>query len=121
MRPISPTPVLSKLAEEFVVSKYIGLVVLELIDPNQFGAIPKSSTLHALISMVHTCAQATDGTGSAVRVVLLGITGKLLTLWITIFWQPEILGLRIPSGVARWVCDFLIDRRQRVKLSSDCF
>ena len=72
IRPISLTPALSKLAEEFVVSKYIGLAVLELIDPNQFGAIPKSSTLHVLIAMVHTCAQASDGTDSAVRVVLLG-------------------------------------------------
>ena len=33
----------------------------------------------------------------------------------------KILGLRIPRGIARWVCDFLMDRRQRVKLSSDCF
>ena len=33
----------------------------------------------------------------------------------------KILALRIPRGVARWVCDFLFDRRQRVKLSSDCF
>ena len=44
---------------------------MELINLNQFGAIPKSSTLHALISMVPAWAQATDGTGSAVRVVLL--------------------------------------------------
>ena len=33
----------------------------------------------------------------------------------------KIMGLRIPRGVARWVCDFLMDRRQRVKLSSDWF
>ena len=33
----------------------------------------------------------------------------------------KILGLRVPRGIARWVCDFLMDRRQRVKLSSDCF
>ena len=38
-------------------------------------------------------------------------------------WYPscQILGLRIPRGIARWVCDFLMDRRQRVKLSSNCF
>ena len=33
----------------------------------------------------------------------------------------KILGLRIQSRVTRWVCDFLMDRWQRVKLSSDCF
>ena len=56
IRPISLTPALSKLAEDFVVSKYIGPAVLETIDSNQFGAIPNSSTLHALISMMHTWA-----------------------------------------------------------------
>ena len=71
IRPISLTPALSKLAEDFVVSKYIGSAVLETINSNQFGAIPNSSTLHALISMMHTWAQATDGTSSAVRLVCL--------------------------------------------------
>ena len=36
IRPISLTPALSKLAEDFVVSKYIGSAVLETIDSNQF-------------------------------------------------------------------------------------
>ena len=54
IRPMSLTPALSKLAVKFVVSKYIGPAVLELIDPNKLCAIPKSSTLHALISMVHS-------------------------------------------------------------------
>ena len=71
IRPISLTPALSKLAEDFVVSKYIGSAVLETINSNQFGAIPNSSTLHALIAMMHTWAQATDGTSSAVRLVCL--------------------------------------------------
>ena len=70
LRPISLTPTVSKVAEEFVVSKYIVPAVLEIIDPNQYEAIPKSSTIHAYISMIHQWAQATDGTGSAVRVIL---------------------------------------------------
>ena len=56
IRPISPTLALSKLAEDFVVSKYIGPAVLETIDSNQFGAVPNSSTLHALISMMYMWA-----------------------------------------------------------------
>ena len=35
LRPISLTPTVSKVAEEFVVSKYIAPAVLEIIDPNQ--------------------------------------------------------------------------------------
>ena len=111
---------MSKLAEDFVVSKHVGPAVLELIDSNQFGAIPNSSTLHALISMMHTWAQAIDGTGSAVRVVCLDYR-KAFDLVDHGTLAAKILGLRIPRGNARWVFDFLMDRRQRVKLSSDCF
>ena len=66
LRPISLTPALSKVAEEFVVSKYIGPAMLCQIDPNQFGVIPKSSTSMAAISMIHNWSQSTDGSGAAV-------------------------------------------------------
>ena len=33
----------------------------------------------------------------------------------------KISSLQIPLGVARWVCDFLMDCKQRVKLANDCF
>ena len=113
VRPISLTPTLSKLAEDFVVRYYVGPAVLKVIDRNQFGAIPKSSTTHALISMVHKWASATDGTGAAVRIVLLDYR-KAFDLIDHCILVDKILSLRIPPGVARWVCDFLINRFQRV-------
>ena len=45
---------------------HIGPAVVKDTDPDQFGGIP----MQALISMVHQWAQATDGSGAAVRVVL---------------------------------------------------
>ena len=93
---------------------------MKIIDPDQFGALPKSSTALALTSMLHHWTRATDGTGSAVRVVLFDyrkafdyIDHQLLT--------HKIYSLDIPRGVARWVVDFLVHRYQRVKLSADCF
>ncbi len=53
LRPISLTPNISKVAEHFVVKDYVKPAVLKKIDPNQYGAIPKSSTIFALLSMVH--------------------------------------------------------------------
>ena len=44
-------------------------VILGKIDPNQFGAIPKSPILQAFISTVHNLAEATDGRVSVIRVV----------------------------------------------------
>ena len=54
LRPISLTPIISKLAEEIVVNNYVRPAVMEKIDDKQFGTIPNSSTTHALISMHHT-------------------------------------------------------------------
>ena len=70
LHPISLTPASSKLAEDFVVSTHVGLAVLKIIDHNQYGGIPKSSTLFVLISMFHHWLQSTDGTGAATRIVL---------------------------------------------------
>ena len=120
IRPISLTPSLSKLAEDFIVRYYIGPAVLEIIDPNQYGAIPKSSTTHALISMIHTWASATDGTGAAVRMVLLDYR-KAFDFIDHRILVKKILSLNVPRSVVRWVCDFLSNRLQRVKLSNDCF
>ena len=70
LRPISLTPALSKVAQDFIVVTY-SPAILSIIDPDQFGAVPGSSTTHTLISMIHKWAEATDATGVAVRIMLL--------------------------------------------------
>ncbi|CAB4012357.1 Hypothetical predicted protein, partial [Paramuricea clavata] len=70
LRPISLTPILSKLAEDFVVNRYLKPAVMERIDKRQFGTVPKSCTTHALISMLHTWTKNTDGNGSTTCVML---------------------------------------------------
>ena len=65
-------------------------------------------------------AQATDGTGAAVRIVQLDYK-KAFDLIDHRTLANKVLSLHIPRGVARWVIDFLMDRSQRVKLSHDCF
>ena len=64
-------------------------------------------------TMVHTWAQATDGTGTAVRVVLLD-NRKVFNLPDHSCLAAKILGLGIPCGIACWVCNFLMDRWQKV-------
>ena len=117
---VTLTPALSKIAEEFIVAMFIAPAILSIIDPDQFGAIPKSSTTHALISMVHKWSEATDATGAAVRIVLLDYRKAFDLIDHRILVQ-KISSLQIPLGVTRWVCDFLMDRKQRVKLANDCF
>ena len=109
-----------KLAEDFIVKNNVGRAVLEIIDPNEFGAIPKSSTTQALISMIHAWKSDTDGTGAAVRNILLDYE-KAFDLIDHRILVDKVPFLRMPCGVARWVCDFLSNRFQRVKLSNDFF
>ena len=119
LRPISLTPVLSKLAEEFVVEKYIAPAVLSSIDPFQFGGIPRSSATKALIYMVHAWTEATDGTGNAVRVVLFDYK-KAFDLIDHKILATKIIQLPMPTFIKRWVIDFLMNRQQREKLARDC-
>ena len=67
LRPISLTPVLSKVAEDYVVEDFVKPAVLEKVDRRQFGTIPGTCTTHALVSMVHSWLCATDGNGATVR------------------------------------------------------
>ena len=120
LRPISLSSVISKLAQDFVVALHFGPAVLEVIDPNQYGCIPVSSTLHAVTYMLHTWLQATDGSGAAVRVVPFDYR-KAFDLSDHTLLVRKVFGLFFSLAVALWVADFLTHRQQRIKLSRDCF
>ena len=70
LRPISLTPVMSKIGESFIY-KWLLEAIEDRIDPNQFGAIKNSCTTDASMFMIHKWFQALDVTGSLVRVCLL--------------------------------------------------
>ena len=120
LRPISLTPCLSKMAEELIVNDYIKPAVLKIIDPRQFGTVPGSSTVMALISMFHKWLGDTDGTGSTIRVLLCDYS-KAFDLIDHRLLVNKIKQLDIPNSVIIWVISFLTCRLQRVKLGYDCF
>ena len=53
LRPRSLAPCVSKQAEVLVVDGFVIPTVMSVLDKNQYGAIPNSSTTMALISMLH--------------------------------------------------------------------
>ena len=79
LRPISVTPILSKIAEDYVVNLFVKPAVLKKIDPNQYGTVPRSSTTQALISMLHFLNTSTDGNGATTRVLFYSTTKRHLT------------------------------------------
>ena len=108
------------MAEDYVVEEYIKPAVLVKVDWNQFGTVPNSSTAHALISMMHTWYQKTDGNGSTVRVVLFDFTKAFDMIGHRILLE-KLKNFDMPEWVRLWIEGFLTDRHQRVKLSQDYF
>lgn len=119
LRPISLTPVLSKIAEEYVVD-HIKPAILAKVDEHRYGTVPGSNTTIALISMIHAWLSATDGNGATVRVVLFDFRKAFELIDHTILMQ-KLSTFGLPSGIVTWIKDFLTDRRQRVKLAQDCY
>ena len=60
LRPISLTPILSKVADDFVVEGFVKPALLKKVDSHRFGAISGSNTWN----------KATDGSGATIRAVL---------------------------------------------------
>ena len=83
LRPISLTSSLWKIAEDFVVNDCIKPAWEDVVDPNRFGNTSGSSTVLALIGMVHKWLEATDGNSATVRVFFL-TTAKLLIFVVQI-------------------------------------
>ena len=106
LRPISLTSVLSKISEEFVVREHLKPAVLEILDPNQFGVIPGSSTSQALVKMIHKWTKATDRNGASVRVILFDYQKAFDYVDHTILLSKLRL-LRIPISTFNWIADFL--------------
>ena len=110
LRLISLPCFLSKVAEEFGVVDYIKPALIEAINHNQFGTVSGSSTIMALISMIHTWLCATDGTGSTVRVLLFDYRKAFDLIDHSI----------LVNSFINWVISFPLGRTQIVKLGEDC-
>ena len=120
LRPISLTSVLSKVAEEFVIEHHIKPVVMETIDPQQFGIIPFSSTTEALISMIPSWNGVTDDNGATARVILVDFK-KTFDFVDHHILVRELRCYSFHGQTVRWIVDFLTDRMQRVKIRQDFY
>ena len=120
LRPISLTPIVSKVAEDFVAEFFIKPAVLKKVDPNQYGTIPNSSTVHALVSMIHSWSKSTDGNGGSTRVMPFDLR-KAFDLVDHYLLFQKLKTYDLPQWTIDWIKDFLTCRKQRVKLNQDCY
>ena len=118
LRPISLTPTLSKIAEDYVVQEHVKPAVLKHVRSDQYGCVPLSSTIHALIYLMHHWLEATDVMSSEVRVILMDYK-KAFDLIDHNLLMSKLKSYEINPYILNWIHDFLGDRKQRVKLEND--
>ena len=82
LRPISLTPVLSKLAEKHARG-WLMEHMEDMLDPHQFGSLSGCSTVHAMIELYHNWLQALEKPNTIIRILYFLISGRLLTGLIT--------------------------------------
>ena len=100
LKPISLTLCISKVAEEFLVNKYVKPAVLNVIDPNQYGVMQKSSTTMALISLLHHWFHKTDGNGEVIRAIIFDYRKAFDLIDHSILFE-KLPQLDIPRSVAK--------------------
>ena len=106
------------MAEGFIIDKELKPVLLKSSDPQQYGFIPKLCITFALISMLNKWLTETDATGSVTRVVLLDYK-KAFDLIDHKLLIATLLSYGIRSTVINWIIDFLRNRLQQLKISTE--
>ena len=115
LRPISLTPAVSKACMEHFIYKWLWDCVKDKIDPCQFGGKKGSSTVYALIKLLHEWFTATDKLQTIVDVILIDYAKAFDHLNHYIIIQ-KLTDMNVPPILTQWVTAFLTDRQQRVKI-----
>lgn len=117
LRPISLTPVLSKLLEGFVF-RWLFNHIKPSIDHLQFGNIKNCSTTHALIHLIHNWLVALDNPGTTIRSCMIDFSKAFDRIDHNILLQ-KLQMLDTPPILLNWCANFLQDRYLRVKLGQN--
>ena len=110
-RPISVTPILSRIAEKFIVRKFIRPAIL---DQDQFAFKPTGSTTCALVCLQHHVTRLLE-TNMYVRCLVIDFSKAFDTIDHAILLS-KLSSFSIPNRVLNWIIDFLMDRQQQCKL-----
>ena len=87
------------------------------LDPEQFESLKGYSAMDALISMFHCWYCNTDGDGKTICIFLLNFSKPFDRINHKILVKKMLL-LDINKSLVNWVIDFLMLRKQRVKLGT---
>ena len=91
--------------------------IVDRLDVNQYGGLRGLSTTHALVDMVHTWLLMAEER-KASHVVLLYYRKAFDHVDQTVL-ATKCKRYTLPNFIIRWLCAFLSDRSQRVRLGQE--
>lgn len=115
-RPISVTPILSRLAEKIVVQKWLRPAMPKASIADQFAFRPTGSTTAALVFFMHHVTRLLE-TNSYVRCLMIDFS-KAFDLVDHNILMNKLKSLRLPANIYNWINSFLSNRTQVVKGST---
>ena len=116
LRPISLTPVISKVLEGFVFN-WIARIVMPHIDFYQFGSVKRSSTTHALVHLLHNWLSDLEEPNTFIRTCMIDFSKAFDRIDHNILIDKLRL-LNVTPVLLNWCASFLRQRQQRVKLQN---
>ncbi len=115
LRPISVTPLLSRILERHIVH-HVLLPSIPTTDLNdQFGFRPTGSTTAALVTTMHHVTRLLE-TNSYVRCISIDFTKAFDTINHPILFS-KLQKLNLPPNIMAWIINFLSGRTQAVSVN----
>jgi hypothetical protein len=122
-RPISVTPILSRLVEKLIVAKFIRPLLPSTYISDQFAFRPTGSTTSALIFLMHQVTHMLES-NRYVRCLMVDFSKAFDVIEHTFLLNKLKTIVDLPPTVINWIISFLTSRRQVTKinglLSSEC-
>ncbi|KAI8500437.1 hypothetical protein Bbelb_220030 [Branchiostoma belcheri] len=113
LRPISLTSLLAKVAESFVTHWTLSDIRTQ-IDTQQYGCLKGRSTTHCLLELTNEIFKATDNPGTICSLVATDYSKAFDRVCHTTAIR-RLLDLGLRPSLARWIANFLSNRRQSVR------
>jgi len=107
-RPISVTPILSRIAEKFIVKHFIRPAIPRYAVLDQFAFKPSGSTTCALVGLQHHVTYLLE-TNSYVRCLIIDFSKAFDTIDHSVLLS-KFSSFGLPANILNWIIDFLILR-----------
>lgn len=112
LRPISVTPILSRLVEKLIARKYLTPALPTKLLEDQYAYRPTGSTTAALVDISHHITLMLE-TNTYVRCILIDYSKAFDTINHEILFA-KLRTLSIPQLIKQWIMNFLTGRTQAV-------